>query len=245
MIKFYKYTKAWSLADISPFAVKVDTYLRLRGLPYTPIVSIPARMPNGKLPVIEYEGRKIADSSFIIAHLEANIDGGLDGHLGSRQKAEARALQSMFEEDLYFLLGWYRWIDPSSWPVYRQVLSQYMSATGMPGFLHPFVLPGLRRGVHKSLQSQGTGRLQEGERLTRAGQLVSAAAHWLGESPYFLGERVTTMDATTYAFLSAIIDAPLETALKARVLEEANLVEYCRRMDALLAGSASSAGTDI
>lgn len=40
MIKLYQFAPAWDVPNLSPFCVKVETYLRMAGLPYEVVDAI-------------------------------------------------------------------------------------------------------------------------------------------------------------------------------------------------------------
>ena len=50
------------------------------------------------------------------------------------------------------------------------------------------------------------------------------------EKPFFMGQKPTAIDATVYAFLAAIAEAPFESPVKEACLKRSNLMAYCARM---------------
>ena len=81
MIHLHAFAPLWGLVDVSPFATKVDVYLRLVELPYK---LVPFSMesftaaPKGKLPYIVDEHETIADSSSIVDYLKKKYSDPLD-----------------------------------------------------------------------------------------------------------------------------------------------------------------------
>ena len=74
MIKLYQYLPAFGLPNASPFCMKLETYLRMAGLPFeAPVVSLRelGRAPKGKMPYIEDGVRIPADSTFIMEDPDA------------------------------------------------------------------------------------------------------------------------------------------------------------------------------
>ena len=61
MITLYQLARTWDMPNLSHFCVKVETYLRMTGLPYQVTATLPIKAPRGKLPFIEDEGKKISD----------------------------------------------------------------------------------------------------------------------------------------------------------------------------------------
>ena len=63
---------------------------------------------------------------------------------------------------------------------------------------------------------------------------LSALSNWLGDKSFFMGDGVTSLDATAYAFLANILVPPLDTPIKTHAKSLGNLWPYCERMvDAL------------
>ena len=70
------------LESLSPFCMKLELYLKLRQLPYKITMGDPRKATKSKLPFIEGESDgSIADSSIILAHLEAKAAAPLDAYL--------------------------------------------------------------------------------------------------------------------------------------------------------------------
>lgn len=159
MIRLYQFAPALGLPNPSPFCMKLETYLRLAGLPYESVyIDNPRRGPKGKLPFIEHLGRRIADSGFIIEYLKSQFGDPLDQELTGEQRALGHALRRMIEEGLYWVAVYARWADESGW---RHTREAFFS--GMPFPLGRFVPSLVRRGMTRALFMQGTGRHPPGE----------------------------------------------------------------------------------
>src|SRR5690606_15668734 len=124
MITLYHFGPAFGLPDPSPFCIKVDLYLRAAGLEFecNPGFQHLRTAPKGKLPYIDDDGTRIADSEFIISHLKAKYGDPLDGGLGAEQRAVAHAFTKMMDENLYWCMMYSRWLDPRTWPTVRETL---------------------------------------------------------------------------------------------------------------------------
>ena len=59
------------------------------------------------------------------------------------------------------------------------------------------------------------GAFTDEELESRAKEDIDALSVLLGDQSYFLGEEATSVDATTYAFLWQIMNAPYTSLLKA------------------------------
>ena len=90
MIKLHQFPRFFGLPNASPFCVKVECWLRMTDMEYHNVwVTNPSSLPKGKAPVIEHDGRLIADSTFIIEYLREHFSPHLDAHLSAREHAAA------------------------------------------------------------------------------------------------------------------------------------------------------------
>ena len=69
MIYLVQFPVSPSIRSISPFALKLETYLRLKNVPYEPVYS-QKFSTKGQTPYIELNGEQIPDSNVIIQELE-------------------------------------------------------------------------------------------------------------------------------------------------------------------------------
>jgi glutathione S-transferase len=231
MIRLYQFAPAFGLPNLSPFCMKVETYLRMTGLPYEcPRGADLMKSPKGKLPYIEDAangGKIVADSTFIIDYLKATYGDPLDAHLTAKQRALGVAIQRTFEESLYWPVVYSRWIDDAGFA------ATSAAAFGRMKFPLRQIIPRMaRRGLRRELHGQGTGRHGREEIYAIGCRDVSALAELLGEQPYFLGDAPTSIDATGYGFLANLLWAPIDLPMRAHAQALPNLEAYCRRMKA-------------
>lgn len=215
----------WGAPSPSPFAIKLQTWLRMAGIPYaTPPMTGPPASASGKIPYVRMpDGRILYDSGLIIATLSAERGVDLDAGLDPAGRARAHAIRRMLEEHLYFAGAWERWVDTGA------------ARTAVDYFRH---LPwGLRqlapliagRGIRRNLHGQGMGR-HRAEDIRAAGIAdIDALATLLGEGPFVLGAP-STVDATALGVLWALSANPFPSVFRDAVLARPNLVAYTARM---------------
>ncbi|MDX6750586.1 glutathione S-transferase family protein [Geminicoccaceae bacterium 1502E] len=233
VIRLVQFPPVWG-RNVSPFTLKLETWLRLAGIPFEAAHSMKLhKAPKGKLPYIVDNGVKVADSSLVIEHLKRTRGIDPDAALGPHERAAALALQRLFEDHLYFILAWSRWIDPAGWEAMAEGFFD-----GVPALLRGPLRPLMRRQVRRTLWLQGIARYSPEEILELAREDLEAAACHLGDKPFFMGEQLTTIDAVAYGFLANIIFVPVETDLKRLVLAYPNLVAFCETMEQGLYGDA-------
>jgi glutathione S-transferase len=218
--------------NVSPFTLKLETWLKLAEIPYTVRHSTDlGKAPKRKLPFIEDGLVAIGDSSLIIEHLKATRGIDPDAGLSDRERSEALALQRMFEDHFYYVLMYSRWIDPEGW---ASVSEGFFAS--FPAPLRPFGRMYMRRRIRRLLHDQGLGRHHQREIYAMGRDDLQAAADYLGDRPFFLGDRLTTMDAVAFGFLANVLLVPVETELKRSLQDLPNLVAWVESMEAGLAG---------
>ncbi len=111
MITLFAFGPAFGLPDPSPFVIKVETLLKMAALPYRVDTGSLGKAPKGKLPYIEDDGERIADSTFIRWHLEKKYQIDFDRGLSPEERAAAWAFEKMAEDNLYWTLVHARWVD--------------------------------------------------------------------------------------------------------------------------------------
>lgn len=237
MIKLYQFKPAFGLPNASPFCMKAETYLRMAGLAYEcPRGADVRKAPKGKLPYIDDNGKVVSDSGFIVEYLKQTYGDKLDAHLTERERAQALAIRRMFEENTYWAAIYTRWIEDAGFAQTRKVFFD-----GMPFPLKQLVPHLARRAIRAQFHGHGMGRHSREEIYAIGCQDLRAAAHWLGEQPYFMGEKPTSLDATAYAFLANVLWVPLPSPLLDEGRKHANLEAYCQRMKArYFAGDSST-----
>ena len=227
-IQLFQFEPAFGLPNASPFCLKLETYLRMAGLPYelpTPSLRHLQQAPKGKMPYIRDQGRTVADTSFIIDHLKATYGDPLDAWLDAPQRATALAFQRLCEENLYWAVVYTRWVESPGWAKTRQAFFGTL-----PAPLRWLLPPLARRGITKELHGQGMGRHTRDDIMAIGKRDITALADFLGDKPYIMGAQACSLDATVYAFLANLVLVPVETELKQHALLRPTLLAYCERM---------------
>ena len=226
MITLIQFFPVWGLPNASPFCLKLETYLQMAKLPYkNKYTANPKQSPTGKFPVIEDNGKIIADSSLIIDYLKSIYGDTLDQQLSAAEKAKAVALQRLVEEHLYWTIVYASWLDPKNWPLLK---TAYF---GKLPLLLKFWLPNvIRKKILRQIQGHGLG-LHAPETIYQFGKTdLKALADTLDAQKFFFGDTPTSFDACAYATLANIYYVSIEHPIKQYANELANLKAYCERM---------------
>ncbi len=226
MIKFYQFAPAWGIPNVSPFCVKTETYFRMANLPYEKHNALPPQAPKGKLPFIDDNGRKIVDSRFIIEYLKETYGDTLDQYLNASQRAISVAMQRMIEDDLYWAGMYARWgKNDANWRENKRAIFGMI-----PLGIRDLVAAYERRLIRKQIWGQGLGRHSE-DQIYRVGQQeLTALSDFLGEKPYFMGDKPTTLDASAFGILVNLLWCPIESPLKEHAKTLNNLSAFCNRV---------------
>lgn len=224
VIKHHTLPGAFGLESLSPFCMKVEVYLKLAGLPYEVVAGDPRRAPKGKLPFVEDDGTVVCDSGTILEHFEKKRATPFDRDLGAEERARAHLVRRTLEESFYFVLLWSRWAEEDGWAVVKT----FFDALPVP--VRWIAPPVVRKKVLDSIRAQGIGRHARDEIYRRGKEDLDAVATVIGDGPFVLGPKVTTVDATAYAFLANVLRAELDTPLRDHVKKDARLRSYVERV---------------
>jgi len=219
----------WGLPSISPFCLKLETYLRIAAIPYRAVVdATPFAGPKGKLPWIEHEGEKIGDSGFIIEYLNGRFGVDLNERLSGDERAVALAIRRLIEENLYWTLVYDRWMVEGNWRSFRGVVFGRL-----PKPVGVLIAPLARRGVRRELVGHGMGVHSQDEIHAIGKKDVLALSELLGSKPFFMGDAATEIDATAYGFLANIMNVPIASPIKEEGAGRANLAGFIERIQGL------------
>lgn len=226
MITLYQFHRIWGLPNSSSFCMKLETYLRMIELPYeNKFVSNPQKSPKRKLPHIKMDGCFYSDSELIIDKLKIRFGDVLDKELIAEQHALAVMLDIACSERLYWVSVYMRWQYEKGWEQVKNTMFGRLTR------ISKLYIPNLfRKFMLKQLNEQGMGR-HSFEEVTQLGiKTLDALAVILGSNQYFLGDKPTSIDATTFSFLANIIWAPLCDPVKVHIMKQENIMQYCHRM---------------
>jgi glutathione S-transferase len=225
MITLYAFGQAFGLPDVSPFVTKVETLLKMAGLEYAVDTGGFNKAPKGKLPYIVDDGETIADSTFIRWHLEKKYGVDFDKGLDEEQRAVAWSFEKMLEDHAYWTVLHARWVDDGN---FDAGMGQFFQRIPLPMRL---IIPRVaRRQIRAELHGHGMGRHAEEEIVALGKRSLDAAATFLADKPFMMGDGPTGLDATAFAFMAGALCPIFETPLRDAAERHGNLKAYVRRM---------------
>lgn len=226
MITLFQFAPNLGLPNPSPFCLKLETWLRMADLEYAvEVTPDPRKAPLGKLPMIEHEGQRIADSGCAISYLENACDVKLNAQLNSAERGISHALMRMLEEHSYWALIYFRWLDEAGWRETREAFFGHLG-----GLSKAVISRVVRRHTRAQADGQGLSRHSHDEILRRFNDDMNTLAACLGDKPYFGGYQPANIDATVYGLLGNVLQASIRTPLTDLAEQHAVLVQYAERM---------------
>ncbi len=226
MIKLYMFPPAFGLRSPSPFCLKAEMTLEYLDIEYQiELLGDPRKAPKGKLPFIEADNERVADSELIAEWLDRRTHGGLFGQLKPEEMARGTAFTRLAEDHLYWLMVASRWLDDEWWP---NVEKGFFGA--MPGIVRAVVAPMARKQVKQAYYSQGLGRHTLAEQQRFVHRDLEAISDALAASSFIAGSRMSVFDFAVVAQLTAIMDIEPATWATSIAAEFPRLRDYADRI---------------
>ena len=249
MLTVYKFGPIGRCPDISPFVIKLETWLRMADIPYATAYGKHAKQPLGKLPAVLDDGVVIPDSGLIIEHLERKHGDPLgEARLDPQQRALREAMRALIESRLYWVTYCLRWCDDANFEAYKPALRQYALQTATPlearllRLAEPIAFAVVRRQCRRQAWEQGTGRFEPAQWVAQGIAGWQAVSDFLGDKPFMLGDRLSALDATAYGFLDSSLGALVfRSPVHDFIASRENLVAYWLRLRDRYWGTASEA----
>jgi glutathione S-transferase len=225
MITLYGFGAGFGLPEISPFVTKTEVQLKMAGLAYRKERAMPPASPKGQLPYIEDDGEKIADSTFIRAHIERKYGFDFDAGLDRDTRAQAWAFERMIEHHVYWALVGARWVDPEN---FAKGPSHFFD--GAPEDRREKLREDAQFRVAENYLLSGLGRHAPDDDVILAIRSIFALSVQLGDKSYLMGEAPCGVDATAFGALAGILTPFFISKLRTQVEKFDNLAAYVDRM---------------
>jgi glutathione S-transferase len=226
-IKLFQFPRMYAVPNLSPFCCKLETWLRIAGIPYEVVdTTDPRKGPKGKVPFIEDAGVRIGDSSLIVEHLTKTRGVDPDARLDSSQRAIALLVQRTLEEHYAFAIVYTHLL--------REEGARHTRARfdAIPAMVRPLVARAVRKQIEKILWYQGTSRHSDAEICAAASRDWDAVLKVMSDGPFFFGEEPTGIDAVVFGALATSILTPVPSPIREFLRSQPALVAYAERMRA-------------
>ncbi|PIO74276.1 hypothetical protein TELCIR_03714 [Teladorsagia circumcincta] len=177
-VYLYQFPRSPVMPNLSPFCLKVETFLRVNDIKYEVIGSYRQRSTRGLLPFIELNGRQIADSQVIIWELQKHF------------KLEVSALL----QDKSVLNG------PS-------FMSRSVSGLPLPAFATNWMAKRFSETIRKRVDGV-LGRLSRDELRELLRRDIRAIDDVLQDKKFLFGGKMTVTDCAVFAQLAVTYYLP-------------------------------------
>ncbi|XP_056604332.1 failed axon connections homolog [Triplophysa dalaica] len=211
--------------SLSPFCLKIETYLRMADLPYQNYFD--GRLsPQGKMPWVAYNQEQVYGTEFIINFVEEKLGVNLNSSLSPEEKAISHAITKMVEEHFYWTIAYCQWVD-------NVEETQKMLATNGPlSDLLKWIVSQVTGGIVKrEMYGHGIGRFSKEEVYTLMEKDMRTLATLLGDKKYLMGPQFSTVDASVFGHLAQAMWTLPGTRPEQLIKGEfINLAMYCERI---------------
>lgn len=223
-LTLFQFPRLFAIPNVSPFCCKMETWLRIAGLPYEVVdTTDPRKGPKGKMPFIEDGALRLGDTALIIDHLKKTRGVDPDAHLDADQRATALVVQRTIEEHYVFVALYTHFIGDEGWRKMRHTFA-------VPAFIRPFVATMIRDQMRKILKFQGVGRHTDNEIMKAARRDWQAVATLFGGGPFFFGAEPATVDATLFGALATTLRTPIPSPIRDFLQGQPKLVAHTEHM---------------
>ncbi|TXD41797.1 glutathione S-transferase family protein [Lujinxingia vulgaris] len=218
----------------SPPCAKVEIYLRLTHTPYEARIGDTRTSPNAMAPFVRWpDGRLQAESSEIIAHLEANSGllsptrSPLDQDLDPERLSRARALATLIEEVAYDACLHDRFVSPEGWrlqrPITRELVAHFIPAPLAAPAAEVIRLQQIRRAARGPMRHPSSG-------YRLACDAIDQVEALLGNDAYLTGERPSTADCSIWAHLIHTAATPNDSPTRRTLRRSRPLLDWLLRL---------------
>lgn len=217
-----------SVRTISPFALKLETWLRMAGVKYENVYTMKFSS-KGQIPYIELNGEETADSNIIITKLKQTFNVDPDKEIDARGRSLGHVVTSMLENYTAQTGFHYRYgYNMQKFLEVLQVAKYYPDAKAVRnwGRVQPYL-------TRFRSYLQGIGRHENHEVWEFAKQDLRSVSLLLGGNQYFLGDVPSTVDCALYGHLAQFLYIDIGFPHKECLEKECpNLVKLVERIKA-------------
>uniref|UniRef100_A0A8R1DGZ8 Failed axon connections n=1 Tax=Caenorhabditis japonica TaxID=281687 RepID=A0A8R1DGZ8_CAEJA len=229
VVYLYQFPRTRHLPNLSPFCMKVETWLRMSDIKYEiPNFNFTVRSKEGTLPFVELNGKEYFDSNFILRDVDASLKHpSLDDHLSAEQKSTSRAFEAMTEKSLAISVWHHRMenvgklldsFDPKSFGIFGSLFKVIDSR---------FYASALLRRISGS----DIGFHSRDDIIAIGSEDLKSISKYLGNKHFFHGFKPTKVDACIFSTLCQIYYAPYTSEHRDLIDGECkNLAEYIERI---------------
>jgi glutathione S-transferase len=224
-IKLFQFPRMFGIPNLSPFCCKLETWLRIAGIPYEIVETPDPRTgPKRKLPFIEDAGLRIGDTSIIVDHLVQTRGVDPDACLDASQRATALLVQRTLEEHYAFVAAYTHLV--------RDEGAQHTRSrfNAVPAIIRPLVIRAVQKHIKSVLWQQGILRHTDKEIIESGLRDWRAVLTVMSDGPFFFGNEPTGVDAIVFGALATSALTPIDSPIRDFLRSQPACVAYAERM---------------
>jgi len=227
VVVLHQFQRGTHVPNLSPFALKLETWLRMADIKYVIDTDEPQSASKGKCPWITINGIELSDSELIIDYLTQHFNKPVPDTLSVRDHGVGRAVQVMLDEHTIVAVAYKRYqIDRMKHMLQWIKFPKPMMVIGW--LMWPYIM----RSIKKVFYINGMGRYSEEEAMFLMFRELRALEDIIGEKTFLLADAPTAYDAAVFAELTQVIYC-CAPEVERRVREtHAPLVQYHERVKA-------------
>uniref|UniRef100_A0A1I7YVB8 GST N-terminal domain-containing protein n=1 Tax=Steinernema glaseri TaxID=37863 RepID=A0A1I7YVB8_9BILA len=206
VVYLYQFPPARVVPNLSPYCLKVHTYLKAQKIPHEVISSWKMRSAKGFLPFVELNGHQIADSQLILSAVQKTF--GIKENLSTEEAAVARAVDRMIEGSMFFTILYPKMIWNPEKYLHREVTN-----LPLPGFVTNILAKSFVKKVKRRFGGVGYGRFSKEELRDILRRDLEAIDGILGDKKFLFGDKPVVPDFTLFGHLATTYYLPYRQPL--------------------------------
>jgi len=212
-LKLFQYRSVAHVYQVSSFALKTESWLRLNQIPYETVGTMQPG-PKGKIPYVKVGDETIADSNVIISRLKEMYGKNCDSHLTSQQSATAHAITRMLEEHTSQIIFYWRYcLHTNEFVKVTRLRERLVVPDFGKCFSFPFIALWkifLPREFGDKIKKRGLAAHSYDELMQFCNDDLRSLSVLLGDNKFFFGDRASTLDATVFGHLANFLFLPMD-----------------------------------
>ncbi|CAB9529206.1 Failed axon connections homolog [Seminavis robusta] len=213
--------------SVCPFAIKLESFLRINGIPYEPVYTTGQMSKKGMMPYIRFgdpeHGDELPDSNVIIARFQKEYPQVTDNNLTPMDRAVTHTITRMLEEHTAQIGFYYRYgLKMPEFYESLDIADRFGNPKGTDMWLK--FQPDATKDKTKK---RGLSRHSDEEIWAFSNDDIQALSDILGDKKYFFGDVPTLADCAVFGHLSQFLFIPIDFPQRAYMKEQCpNLVQF-------------------
>ncbi len=225
VVYIVQFPSAPHVRTISPFALKLETWLRVNKIKFEPVYSLKFSSAKGQIPYIELNGMEYADSNQIITKLTNHFGVAIDNGLTKEQLALSH-MTTVTLENHTAVAGFYWRYGFNMYEFTDLVCKGRMPDKALMFWkrFQPFT-------QRFKTRWHGLARHTDEEVAEFSCQDIQALSDLLGDKDYFFGNQPKSLDCTVFGHLAQFIYIPMAFPQQIYIKKHCyNLIQFVDRM---------------